>query len=213
MPLDFLTPKYETVEINGTPVNFYPVSIVCAFNIKEAIKPFARAFASLLADTSGDRGYTSSKSADGFEQTVVKPMGVELAELRAKQRDAAVLDLVDSVTEVRSRTALGRLIMDSMRDEFPSRKHEQNDVNDFLEKVDTDTMIQLVKGVLKANARVFGPFGQKVAGAFKAMGGRLESLDLEPTTEEVDSSQMDIGTQSHSVSTSSSQGDTLTNES
>lgn len=205
MSLDFLTPKHQTSEINGVDVDFYPVSIVCAFDIKEAIKPLARAFASLLSDHSGDRGYTSSKSEDGFEQTVVQPMKVDLAELRAKQRDSAILDLVDSVTERRSRVALGRLIMDSMRDEFPSRKHEQKDVEEFLERVDVDSMVQLVKGVLKANARVFGPFGRKIGQLLGTLSERMENLD--PELSLVDSSPENTGTQSPSVSTSSSLGD------
>lgn len=214
MSLSFLTPKYTEVEINGENVNFYPVSISVAFQIKEAIKPIARALGNLMADSSSDRGYTSSRNAEGFEQTVVDPMSVELARFRNEKREQAILDIVDSITERKSRTALGRLIMNSMRDEFPNQKLEQADVDNFLDAVDTDTMVQLVKGVLKANARVFGPFGEKIAEMFKIMNNGLRESETTENQEnkmtESSLSEKSSGTDSAEASIFSSLEDTPT---
>jgi hypothetical protein len=174
MTKSFLTPKFVEHEVNDETLNFYPVSISTAFQIKEVLKPLARSLSLAMINTDGDRGYTDTRSEDGFVQTIVNPVSPEMAELRSKQKESAILDAIEALTERRSVTAIGRLIMDSLRDEFHGKKQEQKDVDLFMDSVDTTTLIQLLTGVAKANKRLFGPFGERIGEMIKVTMGSLE---------------------------------------
>lgn len=187
----FLTPKGICHEVNGIELMFYPISISTAFNLKQVARPLASSFATLMSDNSGDRGHTSmtSKGQDGedIEQITVNPMSVELANLRASQKEKAILDFIEAFTEPRSTNVIIRVLMDSLRDEFP-RKQEQQDVEDFKDKLDTSTTMQLLHGVMKANKGVFGPFTKRIEALIHTATAKV-TVSQEPNESQEDTTE------------------------
>lgn len=215
----FLTPKGTTHKVNECDLVFYPVSISTAFNLKRIAKPLASAFAVLFSDNSGDRGHTSmtSKGDDGedIEQITVNPMSVELANLRAAQKEKAILDFIEAFTEKASTDVIIRVIMDSLRDEF-QRKQEQADVDEFKENLDTDTTMQLLHGVAKANKGVFGPFVGKVEALIQTATAKAtvsQNDEKNDQAEETSSKTKSSGSESADQLTLSLTEDTPTKES
>lgn len=213
----FLSPKNIVHTVNDIELNFYPISISTAFNLKKIAKPLASAFAVLFSDTSGDRGHTSmtSKGDDGekIEQITVNPMSVELANLRASQKEKAILNFIEAFTEKASTDVVIRVIMDSLRDEF-KQKQEQADVDTFKENLDTDTTMQLLCGVAKANKGVFGPFMGRIEALIQNTTARVsQEENSQNETEETSSQTKNSGLESASQSTSSSTEDIPMSES
>ena len=175
----FLTAKSIQHTVNDQELNFYPASLRVAYQLKNIIRPLASGFASILADKSNDKGYTSTSTKDTgdgqtYEQTVVEPIAVPLAEYRSGQKERAILDFLESFTADASQDALVRLILDSLRDDYQNRNFEKADINEFLESVDTATMTQLLTGVAKANKSIFGKFGDKLGNLLGQMMQKLE---------------------------------------
>lgn len=200
----FLEPKFAEHEVNGAVLHFYPASLHVAFQVKNVLRPLVTGLTSILTDTSGDRGHTSTSSKDGYDQFVANPVSVELAEFRAKQKEKAVLDFVDAFSEKRSTDTIIRIIMDSLRNEFP-RRVEQADINNFADSLDMNTYVQLLMGVFKANRKIFGPFEGLLRNTAKLVSQTMET--------KVKDRMKNIGDTSVSHSTVSSQEDIPTNPS
>lgn len=204
----FLTPKIVDHEVNEELLEFFPVSLGVVFQLKDVLRPLAFGLASIMSDTGSDRGYTTTKDSDGFEQSVVNPITVDLARYRAEEKQRAILDFMEAFSDKKSRYALGRLIMDSLRNEFP-RKFEHRDVEEFMDAVDADTMSQLLVGVARANKGVFGPFGDMLTKLVsKNVKQALES-EIEPEIEvEVEVEVEDQSSRNQEAPSETSTGET-----
>lgn len=207
---DFLSPKCVEHEVNDQLLSFYPIRLATAFQIKEVLRPLANGVATILSDRTGDKGYTTTHDKqNGFEQTIVQPLTVEMAAHRSAEKQAAILDLLETITGKKPIEAVARLIMDSLREEFPHR-FEAKDVSNFVDKLDSSTLAQLLVGVAKANSSIFGPFGQKIGKIMGMISDRLEmQVNLLDLGEEDQPSKIQTtGEESASLSTSSSIEDT-----
>ena len=183
-------------EVNGNKLRFYPNRIGLLTELAEISKPIAHALATLFGDARGDATSVSERYSDKprkdlksgvetAESTVdkitVEAVSPEVADHRRKERDAAIDELLDGLTNERNRLLFGRLLMDSLRDEFPYKKDRPApEVEEFLfgdgeqyQGLDAPQLVALVTGWLKANAKVFGSAGERVAGLVK---GKLEAL-------------------------------------
>lgn len=189
-------------EVNGGKLRFYPNRIGLLAELAEVSKPVAHALSALFGDgrndtTSISESYKDKPKKDiksGVEtaesvvdKITVEALSPEIAGYRRKERDTAIDELLDGLTNERNRLLFGRLLMDSLRDEFSYKKDRPApEVEEFLfgdgekyEGLDTPMLVQMVTGWLKANAKVFGSVGEKMAGLVK---GKLEALDPQSET-------------------------------
>jgi hypothetical protein len=198
-------------EVNGHTMRFYPNRIGLLTELAEISKPVAHALEVLMSDSRGDSTSVSEehkekprKGKDGIEtadfsvnKITVEAVSPAVADHRRKERHDAIDQLLDGVTNQRTRLLFGKLLMDSMREEFEYKKDRPlPEVEEFLfgdkegyEGLDTPILVQMVVGWLKANAKCFGSAGEKVVGLVK---GRLEALQnlsaSEPTASTTDGS-------------------------
>lgn len=163
----FLAPTFVEHEVNGNSCHFYPVSVKTLYTVKQLGKPIAKALTILFASKGNDtntvqREFSNTEGSAGGKEVAIEAISVELAKHRTAEQVEAVEYLVDAFTDQANAQVIGRLIMDSMRDEFP-RDFNNDDVCEFMDDPDLDaaTLGQLLIGVSKANARIFGPFGEK----------------------------------------------------
>jgi len=185
-------------EVNGHKLRFYPNRIGLLTELAEISKPIAHALGTLFGDGRGDSTSISETFTDkpkkdlktGFEQAeskvdkiTVQAVSPEVAEHRRKERNDAIDELLDGMTNARNRILIGKLLMDSLRDEFPYKKDRAAaEVEEFLdgdgenyEGLDTPMIVQMIVGWLKANAKVFGSAGEKMVDLVKGRLGALQS--------------------------------------
>lgn len=193
--------------VNGNTIRFYPNRIGLLTELAEVSKPIAHALATLFGEGRSDATSVSERYSDKprkdiksgvetAESTVdkitVEAVTPEVADHRRTERNKAIDELLDGLTNERNRTLFGRLLMDSMRDEFPYKKNRPApEVEAFLdgdgeryEGLDMPMLVALVTGWLKANAKVFGSTGERLAGLVK---GKLEALQVPSTSGETTS--------------------------
>lgn len=220
-------------EVNGHKLRFYPNRIGLLTELAEISKPIAHALATLFGDERGDATSISESYKDkprkdlktGIEtaesvvdKITVEAVTAEVANHRRGERNQAIDELLDGLTNERNRILFGRLLMDSLRDDFPYKKDRPPpEVEEFLfgdneeyTGLDAPILVEMVTGWLKANAKVFGSTGEKVVGLVK---GKLSALQApSPSVEKTNTtdgsnSKMPSSGQSDSDSDSSSSKD------
>jgi hypothetical protein len=174
-------------DVAGTKLRFFPNRVGLLHELAEVSKPVASAMAALFADRSADVGSTEKVMTQG--DTIIRECSVqgaspEILKMRSQEREKAVNSLVDALSDPRNRLLVGRLLMDSLRDEFPySADRPPAEVEEFLygdrasyEGLDLPILSDLIGGWIKANARVFGKAGESVAAlARERLGGAAAS--------------------------------------
>lgn len=191
-------------EIDGQKFRFYPNRIGLLEELAEVTKPIGMALAAFM-DQDETRNVTTESFKDkvrtnlktneetadsAVNRTVVAAPSPEVSAHRRKQRESVVDSLFGAVASVRNRVLLGRLLMDSLREDFPYKKegYSPAEIEEFLygdgegyEGLQLPTLVQLCQGWIAANGKVFGDMGERVAGLVK---GRLAQLQKLQTTEE-----------------------------
>lgn len=188
-------------EVNGNTLRFYPNRIGLLTELAEISKPIAHAMATLMgenqdrASVSKNQKQNPKRAKDGTEsaefssdEIVIQAVSVELADHRRKERDGAIDELLDGLTNKRNRLMLGALLMDSLREEFEFKKERPPaEIEEFLfgdgeeyQGIDMPILVEMVKGWLKANSKVFGAMGEQMGARVKAMLGALQN----PSTSE-----------------------------
>lgn len=160
-------------DVCGAKLRFYPNRIGLLHELAEVSKPVASALAALFVDRSGDATSTDKTMVQGdttIRECSLQGVSPEIIRLRATEREAAVSALLTAVSDARNRLLLGRLLMDSMRDEFPyAADRPPAEVEEFLygsadfPGLDVPALAAMVGGWIKANAKVFGAAGKQVA--------------------------------------------------
>jgi hypothetical protein len=175
-------------EIEGQTFNFYPNRIALLEEAASLSQPVADALLTLMGRNQGDEGGSKfTRQSDGDfsrEDSEVLEVSVELLEYRRKERSEALESLFGALGDPRSRLLLGKLLMDSLRDEFEFKPNRTAaEVEEFLygdgqgyDGLDTPALISFLMGWMKANARVFGKSGESLVGLVKA---KLENLRVE----------------------------------
>jgi len=170
--------------IGETTFRFYPNRVGLLPDLAEISRPLAKALSSLFVDRSRDTSVVEkvmTQDKTRVVESTVQAVSPETMSARAKERADAMDELVDAVRDERNRIILGRLLMDSLRDEFPySPQRSAEDVLAFLEPdgrdyqgVDMPLLIELAKGWIAANQKVFGAAGEDVVAAARERLGDL----------------------------------------
>lgn len=162
-----LSPQAVEHQVNDKLLRFYTVRPRTAARLSKTISKLAGALSTLLADNSSSDISSEEMKDGGASNLRISAISPELAELRTTQRRMAVEDAINTLFDERQQTALVELIMDSLRDDCP-RKPSGQDIEKFQDDMDMSTYIELLTGMAKANAKVFGDLGKGLFRAFKA---------------------------------------------
>lgn len=176
-------------EVCGTSLRFFPNRVGLLHDLAEVSKPVASALAALFTDRSGDSGTVEKLSQQGdviVKESTYEATSPEVIQLRARERDAAVAALLGAVADPRNRLLLGRLLMDSLREEFPYHvDRPAPEVEEFLygskdgpyQGLDVPALTAMIGGWIKANAKQFGRVGEQIAAEIE---GRIGGARVSP---------------------------------
>lgn len=168
-------------EVNGVKLRFYPNRMRLLGELAELSTPVAKALAELLDPSRRDTPMTEKVSTQGdvvVKESTVAESSPAVMQARAAARDAAIQSLLSALGDPRNRLRLGRLLMDSLADEFPfAADRAPAEVEEFLygnkeqEGLDLPLLADLLKGWIKANAKQFSKAGELVAARLGDLGG------------------------------------------
>ncbi len=200
----FRDARYVEHKVGDKTLRFYPNRMALLTEARDLSAPVAQAVSVLFADQSRDSSSHVKRLKDGgkeggqMEEITTEAVTKEMAEYRQKQREQAIERIMGVLADERSKLLLGKLWMDSLRDEFPYRKSRPaTEIESFLygserdddsyTGLDLPMMIELFKGWMKANAQVFGTEGEKMVGLVRAKvveaaGSAPRSGKTEPTS-------------------------------
>lgn len=175
----FRDKRHVESEVGGRTLRFYPNRMALLKEARDLSAPVAKAVAVLFQNENQDIATSIKRQTDGdftVEDVQQDAITEEMARFRAEQRDEAIERIFEAIADRRNQLLLGRLFMDSLRDEFkydPDRSVVE--VEEFLfgdgdgyEGLDAPILGELFKGWMLANAKVFGEPGERMAGLLKA---------------------------------------------
>jgi hypothetical protein len=182
-------------EVSGQEFRFYPNRMALLTEARDLSGPIAKAINTLFADQSRDNGSNVKRQHEGeffLEDISTQPLSIEMAEHRMAERNGAIEQILNTLADSRSIILLGRMFMDSLRDDFEYKKDRSPaDVEEFLfgeegadddyEGLDMPVLIELFQGWMKANATVFGEAGESMVGLVRK---KLESLQISESSSE-----------------------------
>lgn len=157
--------------IQGVEFNFYPVRVarVVSGEMKTLVEPITRAASVMFDSSARDVQITEEVTPDGMVVRQHNAISPELAQFRAKRRDKVIDEAMGILLRDETRYALGRLIMDSLRDDHPNKNPSEEEVAEFVDAdaMDIPVFIEFIKGFLKANTAMFGDLGNSLRGIVK----------------------------------------------
>jgi hypothetical protein len=184
--MTFITPRGVAHDVCGRSLMFYPVSVDMLTELRHLAEPLAEAILVLLTRTQSDTGQQVEDVEDKKEnvrtrRTTLEGLTVDLAKHRDGQRKAAMLALTNALFDDKARELVGRLIVDSLRDDF-SREESQDPrtVTEFVKGgedwpgLDARMLAEFLVGLGKANKEVLGPLG--LDAARELMAKRMSEL-------------------------------------
>lgn len=183
-----LSPLSVDREIHGQTVTFYTCSVRTCARLSGLLSQLAGHFTTLLGGSSArDQGtieevYAPPEGEHGeiLTKSIVQPINPDLAALRSKQRQQALQGAIQSLFDKKNRAAIGELLIDSMKDEFPrGKRRPTEECQEFVDEMDVPTLIEFLKGLAEANAKVFGDLGKGLGRAVQdkaqeLLGGNIE---------------------------------------
>ena len=191
-----LSPLSVDREIHGQQVTFYTCSVRTCAKLSGVLSKLAGHFTTLIgANSDRDQGKTEedyqTEAGEIISKTIVEPINPDLAQLRADQKERAVAGAIEALFSTKNRAAIGELLMDSMKDEFPrGKKPPAEECQGFIDEMDVPTLIEFLKGLAAANAKVFGDLGKGLGRAVQdkakeLLGGEVtvEAKNEEPPTD------------------------------
>ena len=174
-----------TREIAGQPFTFYPISIPMLFDLKSTMEPLMKALKTLFSgEVSGAGTKTEEETRDPLSQKVLAKVthygvpDINVLKLKAEQSDATMKLAIETVFGEQNRMLVGRVLADSLRDEFDGRPNDSQ-IREFVmdPAFDLTVLIAMLGGFFEVNARVFGPLAQRVKEQIKS---RLSNLTPSP---------------------------------
>ena len=174
--LTLLKRKGHPVKILDQEFVFYPISVRMLFELRTVLEPIMAALSALFkgGGTENDVQKIVQKGVNPEtnqpeEVVQVSPASLDIIRLRHEQRGEQVKRACDVVFNPENRMQLGRILADSLREEFPAG-HTDDDIKEFIchENMDLEALILMVQGFLAANGKVFGPFVAKLQQVVKA---------------------------------------------
>lgn len=192
----FRDKRYTEQEVGGTVFRFYPNRMALLTEARDLSAPVAKAISVLFADESRDNASAVKRHREGefyMEDIHTEALSEDMAKYRQGERDRAIESIMTTLADKRSLILLGRLFMDSLRDEFPYKADRSvQEVEEFLyghegddsdyQGLDAPMLVEMFRGWLAGNAKVFGDVGEKMVGLVQR---RMEALQGDsPLTEE-----------------------------
>jgi hypothetical protein len=179
------TPHFVEHEVRGLgKIKFYPVDLHMVFRLRQVGKPLAGAISDLFVDRNND--YTSierqvmHENGDGLDREIIaEAVSVEIAKFRAEQREKAVEELIECLTDKDSSAVIAELLMNSMRDEFPKGDPDNPPAAGFFAEINSSQIADLLTGFAKAHKEVFGPLGGMMEGAIRDRADILAKINPE----------------------------------
>jgi len=179
----WLKPKYVESEVNGEKLRFFPISMRLLFRLRDIGKSLAKAIASIFNRDEDHVGSTTRNVTEGeqvMQVTEIEAISPELAELREKKRVEAITDVVDTLTDPQSGDVVAEIIMDSLRENF-DRNPSPQQIEEFRNALDAESLVQLMAGVGAANKKLFDPLLKKVPELGAVVEGRFGNKEAEKT--------------------------------
>jgi hypothetical protein len=176
--LKILRRPTHTVEILGEPFTFWPVSLPMLLELTTNAEPIMRLVRAIFA--SGDQGNAGTSTIEETKDPTTGRTIQKITHLgapdpavlraRAELEEMSLQKNIQTLVGGENRMLLGRLLADSMRD-LEIKGDDQ--IRAFMDQLDLAVLVEMVKGVMKANAQVFGPLGERVKAEVQK---RLNSL-------------------------------------
>lgn len=180
--LGYTSPKYVESSVNEKNLRFYPMSVGMLAKLRVVAQPLVKALTKLFNQEAADRtrierAVTSDQVIKTFNEknepievtgqdteVIIEAVDPKLAKLRSEEKDRAMNDLVSSLLDENNLHVLADLVMDSLRDVFGQDKPP---ALEFVQQTPLPLMVEMLKGVVAANAGVVGPVGGKIKAAIE----------------------------------------------
>lgn len=180
-------------EVDGFPhkLNFWPVSLGQLYEMQTMFNPLLEAIRVIMirnADVSKVQQTEQMMDEEGRPTgvTIVNQTGEinpVLAKQRAEETKVALNTVLGELFSGENKAALAGLLADSLRDIFP-RDADEEDKVEFFEAMDTVALVGFVQGFIRANAKVLGPFADRIKAKAGAMMDKALSAASEQSFEE-----------------------------
>ncbi len=156
--------KTVTSPVSGVEVEFWSCSFPVLFKLKSAVSPISKLVMNLFKGARHDvsRYQEDSRDKEGQPHRVVQELAItpEMLKTRTEQTNKMLQEALDGLFTDQNRQLIGIVLMDSMRSVCP-RKPDTKQIEDFLADLDLGQVVEMLQGVAKANAEVFGPLVRK----------------------------------------------------
>lgn len=181
----------HTVDGFHDKLNFWPVSMSQLYDMQTVFNPLLEAIRVIMirnADVS-KVNQTEQMMNDGQVTgvTIVNQTGEinpVLAAQRATETKEALQKVLSELFSGENKLALAGLLADSLRDIFPRDAGDDEKLT-FFDAMDLPAMAGMVGGFIQANAKVLGPFAERIkAKAIRAIDEALSEAS-EQSSEEV----------------------------
>lgn len=174
-------------QVNGQEFRFYPNRVGLLTEARDLAEPVAQAINTLFADQSKDTSSNVKRQHEGdffMEDIQTQGIDIEMAKHRQRERSQAISTILGTLADARSLILMGKLFMDSLRDEFPyKRERSVQEIEEFLygddeegseyEGLDMPVLVEMFQGWMKANATTFGDTGESLVGLVRT---KIEGL-------------------------------------
>ena len=155
-------------------LSFYPISPKLLKELKALSIPVSEALASLMMKPETMSGieqenYTNTKGGEVVQKTNSPALSVDAALFIHQRRRDAMKVMMEFFCEEMNHKILAKVIMNSLKDDFPDRNPQPAELERFLEHCDLKTLIELIKGVVSAHKDLLGPFIEPLKAAFKEL--------------------------------------------
>lgn len=180
-----LSPFSVDREINGKQVTFYTCSVKTCSRLKGFLTEMAGHLSVLIGGNPANGQAVVSEDwqdTDGamVQKTTTQAINPELEELRMTRRRKAIEGAVGACFDSKNRAAIGELLMDSLKDNFPrGEKRPSEECLGFIDQMDPPTLTQFLQGLAMANAKVFGDLGKALGRAVQDKTDQLLGKDNE----------------------------------
>ena len=171
------SPNFVTSPVDGKPQRFFAVRVGLMFELRTVGRPLAKSLAVLFNKNENDTNTEETilrRDAGTFDQNIkMEAVSEGLAKMRLAERVNAIDGLVESLTSAEHLELVGKIIMDSMHDVFPSGCADNPPPKEFIDSLPLPSLTECLVGVVKANKGVFGPLANQVTETFERSVARM----------------------------------------
>lgn len=176
--------------VGDTPHKFYPMRARIVMRLRVLGPKVAKAAAVIFENKNKDFGQSSRQVQDKqgtVSEIIQEAQKPELVEMRRKALGQALDDVFNTLFDDAHQGLIADAIMDCMRDDFPAG--DRPSAQEFFDTFDIPTVKDMIVGCAKANAKVFGSFGNAMVqwsarALAKVEAQAEETLDDQPQVDE-----------------------------